>query len=57
MGWNPVNKMTLTRDSKTREVIVSWHDDVTGDHERRFSFEKEKDALEFAAREFNQVAM
>lgn len=57
MGWTPVNKMSLARDFKSREIIVTWHDDVTGEHEQRFSFEQKKEALEFAAVEFNQQAM
>lgn len=57
MGWTPVNKMVLIRDFETREIVVSWVDDVTGDHEKRFPFDQKKEALEFSANEFNQLAM
>jgi len=57
MGWYPVNSMSLKRDSDTREIIITWHDDVTGDHEKRFTWEQKKEALEFATKEFNSVAM
>lgn len=57
MGWTPVNKLSLTRDFNTREIIVVWTDDVTGEQEKRFKFEEKREALEFAAREFNSLAM
>lgn len=49
--------MVLIRDFETREIVVSWVDDVTGDHEKRFPFDQKKEALEFSANEFNQLAM
>lgn len=57
MGYTPVDQITLIRDYKTREIVVSWVDGITGNHEKRFGFEQNKEALEFAAREFNQLAM
>lgn len=57
MGFTPVNQMGLQRDFNRREIIITWRDDVTGDHEKRFPFEQKAEALEFAAREFNQLAM
>jgi hypothetical protein len=57
MGWTPVNKMSLTRDFKTREIIITWHDDVTGEHEKKFEFNQKKEALQFAAETFNALAM
>ena len=49
--------MAIIRDSNTREIIVNWRDDVTGDHQKRFTWEQKKEALEFAAKEFNSLAM
>jgi hypothetical protein len=57
MGWTPVNKMTIERDFKTREIIIKWHDDQLGDKEKRFPFEKQTEALCFASTEFKQVCM
>ena len=57
MGFTPVNKMSLVRDFNTREIIVTWTDDITGEHEKRFAFEQKQEALEFAAKEFNSLAM
>lgn len=57
MGWTPVNKMAITRDFKTREIVITWHDEILGDKEKRFTFEQKKEAFEFAAREFNSPAM
>lgn len=57
MGFTPVDEMSLSRDYKTREIIISWTDTITGKHEKRFTFEQKKEALEFAAKEFNQLAM
>ena len=57
MGWYPVNSMTLVRDSNTREIIVTWHDDVIGKQEQRFTWEQKDEALEFARKQFNSLAM
>lgn len=57
MGWTPVNKLSLFRDFGAREIIISWRDDVTGEHEKRFQFEQQIEALEFVTKEFNQLAM
>ena len=57
MGWTPVNKISLERDFKTREIIIKWHDDMLGDKEKRFPFEQKKEAMEFVAHEFNNLCM
>jgi hypothetical protein len=57
MGFYPVNRVGVVREYNPREIVVTWHDDVTGDHEKRFSFEEHKEALEFAIRQFEQLAM
>lgn len=57
MGWYPVNQMSLTRDSETREIVVKWTDAMLGEQEKRFTWEQKEEALEFASKEFNQLAM
>jgi hypothetical protein len=57
MGWYPVNKMTLVRDSDTREIIVSWNDSMLGDREKRFTWEEQEKALDLAKKEFNSLCM
>jgi hypothetical protein len=36
MGWHPVDLVTIRRDSKTQEIVVSWSDAMLGDKEKRF---------------------
>lgn len=62
MGWFPVNTMTITRDMSKNVpggegivIVVRWHDDMLGDKERRFP--NERDAFEFALKEFKQLCM
>lgn len=57
MGFTPVNEMQIKRDLKTRKIIITWHNDIIGKQEKEFSFEEKKEALVFAAKEFNQFCI
>ena len=58
MGYFPVNQVIITRVYEPkREIVVIWHDGILGILEKRFTFEQKKEALEFAAKEFNSLAM
>lgn len=57
MGFTTVNTLTVRRDFDTREIVVEWHDDITGDQVKRFPLEKEKEALEFVVDQFQTLAM
>ena len=57
MGFTPINKVTVVRNFNPREIIVTWIDDVTGEHEKKFDFHDESEAFLFAASKFKQLAM
>jgi hypothetical protein len=57
MGWTPVDEMSLRRDYDSREIVISWKDAVCGKLEKRFPFDDKGKALDFAKKEFNQLAM
>ena len=63
MGFTPVNTVTIERNFNSgviggeRELIVKWHDDITGDHEKRFGFREADAAFEFAAKQFKSLSM
>lgn len=57
MGWTPVNTLQIKRDFKTRQIIITWHDDVLGDKEERFTFEQKKEVIEFVDKTFNELCM
>lgn len=58
MGWTPVNTVTITREfNPTRQIVVTWIDDITGKQVKHFTFEQSKEAFEFAAKEFSSLAM
>lgn len=60
MGWYPVNSVEIKRVSDgdgKREIVITWTNDVTGKQEKRFEWEEKEKAVEFASKEFNQLAM
>lgn len=57
MGFTPVNKIKITRNFDPREIVVTWTDDVTGEHEKKFDVHDDAAAFLFAASEFKQLSM
>jgi hypothetical protein len=57
MGWYPVSEIKIIRNYTPREIIVTWTDAILGAKEKRFAFDQEKEAMEFATKEFNLLAM
>lgn len=57
MGWTPVNNVEFKRDFASREIVVKWMDEVSGQFEMRFGFDKAKEAFDFALEHFTEKAM
>lgn len=57
MGWTPVNNISLVRDFVTRKIVVSWHDEMTGDNKEEFEFTAEDLALELIKKLFKERCM
>jgi len=58
MGWTPVDRVTIYRDYTTRELVVEYK---VADNKvlqvKRFKFDQDQEAFDFALKEFTQLAM
>lgn len=58
MGFHSVNDVQISRDYKTREIIVKWYQEYTREYkEQRFPWDQSDKAFALAASEFNSLSM